>query len=69
MKEAILAQILYLEKVVRGILLQVDIQVRLDCLQQTTEAEAHEEWVVSFPLCHYCRQLNSQVLLKNVIMY
>lgn len=61
----LLDQVLYLEKVVAGILLQVGIQVRLYCLQQAAEAEAHEEWVVSFPLCHYCRQLNLQVLLKD----
>lgn len=44
----------YLENVVRGILLQVGIQERLGCLQQSTEAEACKEWVVRFPLCHYC---------------
>lgn len=61
----ILGQVLYLKKVVRRILLQVSNQVGLDCLQQAAEAEAQEEWVISFPLSHYCCQLDSQVLLKK----
>lgn len=59
-------QVLYLEKVVRGILLQIGIQVGLDCLSQATEAEAHEEWVVSLLLYNYFRKLNSQTLLKHI---
>lgn len=61
--------VLYLEKVVRGVLLQVGIQVSLNCLQQVAEAEAHKEWVVRFHLCHYCRQFNFHILLKNVGEY
>lgn len=60
-----LGKVVYLQKIVRGILLQVSIQVGLDGLLQAAKAEAHEEWVVSFPLCHYCFQLDSQVLLKK----
>lgn len=52
-------QVLYLEKVVTWVLLQEGIQVRLYCLQQAAEAEAREEWVIYFPLCHYCRKLDS----------
>lgn len=56
---------MYLEKVVRGVLLQVGIQVTLHRLQQAAEAEAHKEWVVRFHLFHYCRQFNLQILLEK----
>lgn len=59
-------QVVYLEKVVGGILLQVSIQERLDRLQQAAEAEAHEERMISVPVFHYCRQFNAHVLLEEL---
>lgn len=49
----IISFVLYLEKEVRGVLLQVGIHEGFYRLQQAAETEAHEEWVVCFPLCHY----------------
>ena len=58
-------EVMYLDEVVRGVLLQVCVQERLHCLQQAVEAEAHKQRVVGFLLCHYSRQLNPHILLRS----
>lgn len=57
--------VVYLDKVVRGIPLQVGINITLHRLQQATEAEAHQERVVGVALFHDGGQLDAQALSEK----
>lgn len=57
--------VVYLDKIVRGIPLQVGINVTLHRLQQATEAEAHQERVVGVALSHDGGQLGAQALSEK----
>lgn len=57
--------VVYLDKIVRGIPLQVGINVTLHSLQQATEAEAHQERVVGVALFHDGGQLGAQALSEK----
>lgn len=57
--------VVYLDKIVGGIHLQVGINVTLHRLQQATEAEVHQERVVGVALSHDGGQLDAQALSEK----
>lgn len=57
--------VVYLDKIVRGIPMQVGINVTFHRLQQATEAEAHQERVVGVALFHDGGQLDAQALSEK----
>lgn len=55
-------EVVYLDQIIRGVALQIGINVTLHRLQQATVAEAHQERVVGVALFHHGGQLDDQAL-------